>query len=64
MIFQGKSVRCSECGNLFTFTAGEQGFYAFKSRLSAPKTCPSCRLARERRSTGNDPLHLTRSSAK
>ncbi|UCD22925.1 MAG: zinc-ribbon domain containing protein, partial [Chloroflexota bacterium] len=28
MSFQDKSIQCSDCGTIFTFSAREQGFFA------------------------------------
>lgn len=39
-----KTLKCSECGKEFTFTAGEQEFYASKG-FQEPKKCPECRKA-------------------
>ena len=37
---------CRDCGQTFTFTDGEQEFYASKN-LSAPQRCKNCRSARK-----------------
>jgi len=47
MTYQEKSIRCSECGATFTFTAGEQEFYASKGFTNEPKRCVSCRAVRK-----------------
>jgi len=49
--FVDKTLRCRECGNDFTFTAGEQEFYQQKGLMNQPGRCPNCRAAR--RSSGN-----------
>lgn len=41
-----KIIICKECGKEFTFTAGEQEFYAEKG-FQDPKYCPECRAARK-----------------
>ncbi len=46
MGFTEKSLECSDCGNVFTFTADEQEFYASKGYENEPKRCPACREAR------------------
>ncbi len=46
MSFQDKDIKCSECGNSFTFTAKEQEFFASKGYTNEPKRCPTCRQAR------------------
>lgn len=41
-----KILTCRECGATFTFTEGEQAFYAQKG-FSEPTRCPSCRAAKK-----------------
>lgn len=41
-----KTITCRDCGQAFTFTAGEQAFYAERG-YSEPQRCPSCRAARK-----------------
>jgi N-acetylglutamate synthase-like GNAT family acetyltransferase len=48
MDYQDKSIQCSDCGTIFTFTAGEQEFFASKGFTNAPKRCPQCRQAKKR----------------
>jgi len=36
---------CRSCGQSFTFTSGEQTFYARMGFSSAPSRCPECRAA-------------------
>ena len=43
---EDKTLKCSDCGQEFTFTASEQDFYAQKG-FSTPVRCPSCRAARK-----------------
>lgn len=47
MSFQDKSIRCSDCGITFTFTSGEQEFFASKGYTNEPKRCSSCRQAKK-----------------
>ena len=47
MSFQDKSVRCSDCGTTFTFSAEEQEFFKSKGYTNEPKRCPSCRKLRK-----------------
>jgi CxxC-x17-CxxC domain-containing protein len=42
-----KLLQCSDCGATFTFSAGEQEFFAAKGYTNEPKRCPSCRQARK-----------------
>lgn len=53
MTFQEKSIKCSDCGVTFTFTAGEQEFYATKGFNNEPKRCVSCRAAKKAQRDGN-----------
>jgi CxxC-x17-CxxC domain-containing protein len=53
MDFQDKTLQCRDCGNQFTFTAGEQGFYLEKGLMNVPQRCPACRTNRRRERTGN-----------
>ena len=46
MNLQDKTLTCSDCGAPFTFTAGEQEFYASKGFTNEPRRCPNCRSAR------------------
>jgi hypothetical protein len=50
-----RTLTCRDCGQAFTFTAGEQAFYAERG-FSEPQRCPSCRSARkaQRASQGYD----------
>ncbi len=38
---------CRDCGTAFTFTSGEQEFYAQKGFENEPTRCPECRQARK-----------------
>ena len=46
---------CRDCGNDFTFTAGEQEFYASKGLTNSPGRCPSCRAARRGQQASSAP---------
>ncbi len=41
-----RTMTCRDCGNEFTFTAGEQAFYTERG-FSEPQRCPTCRAARK-----------------
>ncbi|MBU1123088.1 zinc-ribbon domain-containing protein [Patescibacteria group bacterium] len=41
-----KELTCRDCGKTFTFTEGEQEFYASKD-LSDPQRCKDCRANRK-----------------
>lgn len=51
-----QQLTCRDCGTTFTFTEGEQEFYASKN-LSAPQRCKSCRSARKSERTTNREMH-------
>jgi CxxC-x17-CxxC domain-containing protein len=44
--YRDRVLVCRDCGTEFTFTAGEQEFYASKGLTNSPSRCPSCRAAR------------------
>lgn len=44
--YRDRILVCRDCGNEFTFTAGEQEFYASKGLTNEPGRCPECRAAR------------------
>ncbi len=44
---QDKTLTCRDCGKEFTFTAGEQEFFAQKGFTNEPSRCPECRAARK-----------------
>ena len=50
-----QTLTCRDCGQEFTFTAGEQAFYEERG-FSQPQRCPSCRSARkaQRNAAGYD----------
>lgn len=47
MEYQDKTLKCVDCGQEFTFTAGEQAFYAEKGFQNEPKRCSECRAKRK-----------------
>ncbi|HEY0738922.1 MAG TPA: zinc-ribbon domain containing protein [Herpetosiphonaceae bacterium] len=47
MSFADKTLTCRDCGSQFTFTAGEQEFYAQKGFDNEPTRCQNCRQARK-----------------
>ncbi len=48
MAYQDKTLACRDCGNQFTFTEGEQEFYASRGLMNSPSRCPDCRAANKR----------------
>ena len=53
MSFQDKSIRCSDCGTTFTFSADEQELFASRGYTNEPKRCLPCRQARKSERNGN-----------
>jgi CxxC-x17-CxxC domain-containing protein len=49
------SLVCRECGQTFTFTVGEQEFFAARGFQNLPARCPTCRAARRREKAGPGP---------
>ena len=47
--FADRTLTCRDCGKPFTWTAGEQTFYAEKGLINEPARCPECRAARKAR---------------
>lgn len=54
MSFVDKTLACRDCKQPFTFTAGEQEFYANKGLQNEPVRCSSCRSNRKTTRT-NEP---------
>ena len=51
-MYEDKTLVCKECGKEFTFTAGEQEFYAERGFQNEPQRCKPCRDARKNASRG------------
>jgi CxxC-x17-CxxC domain-containing protein len=45
--YADQTLTCRDCGLAFTFTAGEQDFYASRGFTNTPSRCPDCRAARK-----------------
>jgi hypothetical protein len=61
MTYQEKTLRCSDCGASFAFTAGEQEFYQAKGFTNEPKRCPICRKAnKDRRADSTNTSYASR----
>jgi CxxC-x17-CxxC domain-containing protein len=43
--YADKTLTCRDCGRAFTFTAGEQEFFASRGFTNEPGRCPDCRAA-------------------
>jgi len=62
MSFQDKSLTCSDCGAVFTFSADEQELFASRGYTNEPKRCPACRQARKAQQYGNSGSGYTHNS--
>ena len=61
MEFTDRILKCSDCGNEFIFTAGEQLFFFDKQFKNDPKRCKLCKAKRAglgRTATGNGSVAL------
>ena len=45
--YTDKTLTCRDCGNPFTFTAGEQEFFVQKGFVNEPSRCTECRATRK-----------------
>ena len=52
MSYADKTLTCRDCNSPFTFTEGEQAFYAQKGFTNEPTRCPDCRAANKSRRNG------------
>ncbi len=52
MALSDKTLTCVECGYEFTFSVGEQEFFASKGYTNEPKRCTQCRGARKSQQQG------------
>ena len=50
-MYTDRTITCLDCGQEFTFTAGEQEFYAQRGFTEPPKRCPSDRAIRKAQRT-------------
>jgi CxxC-x17-CxxC domain-containing protein len=63
MEYHDKVLKCSECGQEFVFTAGEQMFFADKGFKNEPKRCKDCKAKRSQ-SPGQGTNNVQRSETK
>jgi CxxC-x17-CxxC domain-containing protein len=47
-VYEDRTLTCRDCSEEFTFSAGEQAFFASKGLQNDPQRCPSCRAAAKR----------------
>ena len=45
--FQDRILTCGDCGNEFSWSAGEQTFFHERGLMIEPKGCMACRQARK-----------------
>jgi len=50
--YADKTLTCRDCNSPFTFTEGEQAFFAQKGFTNEPSRCPDCRAANKSRRNG------------
>ncbi len=54
-VYEDRTLTCRDCGEEFTFSSGEQAFYASKGLLNDPQRCASCRSAAKRARSADGP---------
>lgn len=59
--FEDVSIKCIDCVEEFTWTAGEQTFFRDKQLQNPPKRCKECKKAKNRRL---EAIELTRTTGK
>jgi CxxC-x17-CxxC domain-containing protein len=52
MAFVDQVLYCRDCNQEFTFTAGEQEFFASRGLTNTPTRCPACRAVRKQSGGG------------
>src|SRR5437868_13314979 len=52
MALADQTLYCRDCNAEFTFTVGEQEFYASRGLTNSPSRCPSCSAARKQSNSG------------
>jgi CxxC-x17-CxxC domain-containing protein len=51
-LYSDETLSCTDCGNEFVFSSGEQEFFAAKGFQNKPNRCPDCRSARRAQRSG------------
>jgi hypothetical protein len=51
---QDQTLTCADCGESFTWTAGEQEFFREKGFTNPPKRCRECRQAKKEQRGGGE----------
>jgi hypothetical protein len=62
-VAEDKTLKCVDCQSEFTFTAGEQEFYASKGFTNEPKRCPACRQAKKQQRNSDYSYDMDRRAA-
>ena len=62
-MYEDKTLVCKECGKEFTFTAGEQEFYAERRFVNEPERCKECRDARKNKIKTQKEMYTTTCAA-
>jgi CxxC-x17-CxxC domain-containing protein len=57
MDFQDRSVCCSSCGAMFTFSADEQGIFRSWGLKNEPKQCTACRKSGRSERSGHSSIN-------
>jgi CxxC-x17-CxxC domain-containing protein len=52
MSLTDQTLYCRDCNQEFTFTVGEQEFYASRGLTNTPSRCPECRAAHKQSRSG------------
>jgi CxxC-x17-CxxC domain-containing protein len=58
-MYQDKTITCQDCGQEFTFTAGEQEFFATHNFDTEPTRCPECRKLKKQARRAPKTFHTT-----
>ena len=51
-MYSDETLTCMDCSRTFTFSTGEQEFFAQKGFTNKPNRCPDCRAARKASGVG------------
>jgi CxxC-x17-CxxC domain-containing protein len=54
-VYEDRTLTCRDCSEEFTFSSGEQAFFASKGLMNDPQRCPSCRAVAKRARTNGGP---------
>ncbi|MDQ3252432.1 MAG: zinc-ribbon domain-containing protein [Acidobacteriota bacterium] len=52
--FEDRTLKCVDCGEDFTWAAGEQDYFREKGLTNDPKRCQECRQANKQRRVERD----------